>query len=311
MKRGRLPLTALRSFEAAGRLLSFSKAADELFVSQAAISRQVRELEALIAKPLFERLHRRVELTEAGRLLLRQLTQSLDAIDLALTQLVSEPAQAVLKISVEPTFAGSWLVPRLNRFRERHPEIDLDVDATTALVEFRSHEAELAIRYAATARSWPRVEARHLFDCRVTPVLAPALLKSAPPLATPKDLARHTLLHEYDRRPWANWFAAAGLAEIVPPKGPIYPPGGQAVQGAKLGHGVALGDLSMEDEDLRLGTLVRPFGIEVPDGAYWLVAPDFRRLSWPAAAFAEWIAGELAAVRLAEGRDAEQPAVQP
>jgi LysR family glycine cleavage system transcriptional activator len=297
MKRGRLPLTAMRSFEAAGRLLSFSRAAEELFVSQAAISRQIRELETLIGKPLFDRLHRRVELTEAGRLLLDQLTVSFDDIDRRLSQILAEPAQAVLRISVEPTFASGWLVSRLNRFRQQHPDIDVSVDASVRLVEFRRDEAELAIRWGVTARSWPRTEARHLFDCRVTPVLTPALLASGPPLASPTDLRRYTLLHDYDRRYWANWFRAAGFPDLASQPGPIYPSGAQAIQGAKLGHGVALADLVLDNEDLRAGTLVRLFEIEVPDGAYWLVAPDLRRLSRSASAFTEWIVREV-------GRDA-------
>src|SRR5690349_19659508 len=129
MKRGRLPLTAMRSFEAAGRLLSFSRAAEELFVSQAAISRQVRELEAFVGKPLFERLHRRVVLTEAGRLLLEQLTASFDDLDRRLSQILAEPVRADLRVSVEPSFAAGWLVPRLHRFRQRHPDVDLSIES--------------------------------------------------------------------------------------------------------------------------------------------------------------------------------------
>ncbi|SFK51452.1 LysR family transcriptional regulator, glycine cleavage system transcriptional activator [Mesorhizobium albiziae] len=294
MKRGRLPLTAMRSFEVAGRLLSFSRAAEELFVSQAAISRQIRELEAFIGKPLFERLHRGVVLTEAGRFLLEPLTASFDDLDRRLSQIIAEPAQAELRISVEPSFAAGWLVPRLHRFREQHPDVDIAVEADVRLVEFRTHEAELAIRFGAVARTWRRTEARHLFDCRTTPVLAPGLLASGPPLGSPVDLRHYTLLHEYDRKYWATWFQAAGLPDFASQKGPVYPVAAQAIHAAKLGHGVALCDLVLDGEDIRLGTLVRPFEIEVPDGAYWLVAPDFRRLSRPAKAFADWIVQELA-----------------
>src|SRR4029079_13568189 len=121
VKRGRLPLTALRSFEAAGRQLSFSRTAEELFVSQAAISRQIRELEALIGKPLFERLHRKVELTETGQALLGQLTASFDRIAPRLAEIVSKPAQSPLRVSVEPSFAGEFLIQRLNSFRQQYP----------------------------------------------------------------------------------------------------------------------------------------------------------------------------------------------
>jgi LysR family transcriptional regulator, glycine cleavage system transcriptional activator len=293
MKRGRLPLTALRSFEAAGRLLSFSRAAEELFVSQAAISRQIRELETLIGKPLFERLHRRVELTESGRLLLDQLTASFDDIDRRLSQILAEPAQVDLRVSVEPTFANGWLLSRLNRFREQHPEIDVSVDANIRLVEFRRGEAELAIRWGATARSWPRTEGRHLFDCSVTPVLTPGLLAAGPPLATPGDLRHYTLLHDHDRAFWANWFRAAGFPDLASQPGPVYSSGAQAIQAAKLGHGVALADLFLDSDDLLAGILIRPLDIEVADGSYWLVAPDLRKLSRSAGAFADWLVAEV------------------
>jgi LysR family glycine cleavage system transcriptional activator len=179
MKRGRLPLTALRSFEAAGRHLSFTRAAEELYVSQAAVSRQIRELEVQTGKPLFERLHRRVELTDAGRQLLGQLTRSFDDIDQRLSQIQADSAQKLLKISVEPCFGGSWLMPRLIRFRERRPDIDVSVDVSGRLVEFRNHEAELAIRFSLTKTSWPRVQSAYLMDTKNAPVLSPAFCSQA------------------------------------------------------------------------------------------------------------------------------------
>lgn len=293
MKRGRLPLTALRSFEAAGRHLSFSRAAEELFVSQAAISRQIRELEAFVGQQLFERLHRRVELTETGRRLVDRLTRSFDDIDRCLTEILATPAQALVKVSVEPSFAGSWLVPRLNLFRTLRPDIDISVDVDPQLVEFRTHEAELAIRHSLTERSWPRTQSEHLINTAVTPVLSPTLLASGPPLMEPADLKLYTLLHEENRDGWFRWFDAAGLAEVAPGRGPIFPDGALAAQAALLGHGVALIDTLMVGQELREEELVQPFDIEVPWGAYWLVAPDLAALSEPAKAFAEWLKGEL------------------
>ncbi|PTE11517.1 LysR substrate-binding domain-containing protein [Mesorhizobium helmanticense] len=295
MKRGRLPLTALRSFEAAGRHLSFSRAAEELFVSQAAISRQIRELETLIGKPLFERLHRKVELTEAGQTLLAQLTASFDDIDRRLSQIVSKPAQSQLTVSVEPSFAGEFLIQRLNSFRERHPDIDISIDAESRLIEFRGHEAEIAIRYGASARSWPRTEAWHLVDVLVTPVLTSALLASGAPLTSPADLRYYTLLHDYNRDGWARWFQAVDLPDLALQRGPLFTDAALAMQAAKLGHGVALGDRILNGADLRAGLLVRPFEMEVPYGSYWLVAADFQRLSQPAKTFADWLFEELRA----------------
>lgn len=294
MKRGRLPLTALRSFESAGRHLSFSRAAEELFVSQAAISRQIRDLETTLGKPLFARLHRRVELTEAGSALLGQLTRSFDEIDRRLTEIAADPSQASVRISVEPSIGRAWLVPKLSLFRDLRPDIDVLIDIDPRLVEFRGHEFDLAIRYSLGAKDWPRVQAVRLIDVSVTPVIAPALLASGPPLRSPADLSRHTLLHDDNRKSWSLWLAAAGVDDTTASRGPVFPDAALSGHAAVLGQGVALGDTIVSAEDLRAGRLVAPFDLWVPYGGYWLVAPDFDRLSEPAAAFAEWIRTSIA-----------------
>lgn len=303
MKRGRLPLTALRSFEAAGRQLSFSRAAEELYVSQAAISRQIRELEAALGRPLFERQHRRVELTTAGQKLLRQLTHSFDAIDATLTQLQAETPQAIVRISVEPAFAGALLIPSLHQFHSLHPGIDVQVDADTRLVEFRRNEAEIAIRHSVTATSWPRTRAIRLQDVALTPVMTPALLAGGPRLGSPAELRHYTLLHETDRNGWEHWFRVAGFPELASQRGPIYPDATLVMQACRLGHGVGLGDRRMEATDLKSGALVRPFDIDAAFGAYWLVTPNFRKLSQPAAALVDWLCAEFSHCGDGLGRD--------
>lgn len=293
MKRGRLPLTSLRSFEAAGRHLSFSRAAEELFVSQAAISRQIRELEAFVGKPLFERLHRSVELTEAGTALITRLTRSFDDIDRCLTEAMA--TQCLVRISVEPSFASGWLVPRLNLFRTKRPDVDVSVDVDARLVEFRSHEADLAIRHSVTESSWPRTDAERLIDTTVTPVLSPTLLASGRPLMQPDDLRHYTLLHEENRDGWSRWFEAAGICDLAPQRGPIFPDSALAAQAASLGHGVALGDTLLNNQQLQSERLVQPFETELPFGSYFLVAPDLESLSEPAKAFADWLKYEIGA----------------
>jgi LysR family transcriptional regulator, glycine cleavage system transcriptional activator len=298
MKRGRLPLTALRSFEAAGRQLSFSRAAEELYVSQAAISRQIRELETFLRQPLFFRHHRRVELTDAGRRLLDQLVRSFDDIDRLLSELVATPAQSVVRVSVEPSLASVWLVPRLNRFRELRPDIDVSLEVDPRLVEFRSDQPELALRFSARATSWPRSEAERLASTVDSPVLSPALLASGAPLKNPIDLGHYTLLHEENRQGWARWFEAAGVpADAIPARGPMLADASLSKQAALLGHGVALGDLLQIGEELASGVLIKPFDIDVASGAYWLVARNLRDLSEPARAFADWIRAEFAESR--------------
>lgn len=289
VKRGRLPLTALRSFEAAGRHLSFSRAAEELFVSQAAISRQIRELEAFVRQPLFERLHRRVALTEAGQRLLGQLTRSFDDIDRQLTDIAAMPMQRVLAVSVEPSFGRAWLVPRLNGFRQLRPDIDVSVDIDSRVIEFRAHEAQLAIRHSVSTSSWPRTQALHLADVAVTPMLSPNLLAAGVPLRNPADLAHYTLLHEDSRDRWHRWFEATGTEHLSPQRGPIFPDGALAAQAAVLGHGVALCAPLLSARELAAGDLVAPFPTQVPDGSYWLVAPDLKRLSESARTFAGWL----------------------
>ncbi|RRI02276.1 LysR family transcriptional regulator [Mesorhizobium tamadayense] len=295
MKRGRLPLTALRSFETAGRHLSFSRAAEELYVSQAAISRQIRELETFLRQPLFLRLHRRVELTDAGRRLHDQLVRSFDDIDRVLSELAMTPAQSVVRVSVEPSLAAVWLVPRLNRFRQLRPDLDVSLDVDPRLIDFRGDQPELALRFSAYATAWPRSDAERLASTVDSPVLSPALLASGPPLEKPVDLRHYTLLHEENRQGWARWFEAAGVpADAVPARGPMLADASLSKQAALLGHGVALGDLLQIGDELASGALVKPFEIDVASGAYWLVARNLRDLSEPAAAFADWIRSEFA-----------------
>jgi LysR family transcriptional regulator, glycine cleavage system transcriptional activator len=292
MKRARLPLTALRSFESAGRLLSFSKAAEELFVSQAAISRQVRELEDLLEVKLFERLHRRVELTTDGKQLLNQLTASFDEIDRTLSDIRNDKPQSLITISAEPTFAGLWLLPQLEKFRALHPDIDISVDADHRLTDFRTGTADIAIRHSLQDETWPRVEARLLQPAAFTPILSHKLNQQRP-LRTPADALHHTLLHEENRDMWSRWFERAGLPQTNPSRGPIFPDGAFAANAAKLGHGIALGDPSLLALEIQKGELLAPFSVTVPFGSYWLVAPNLRRLRKPVKAFADWLLAEV------------------
>jgi len=296
MKRGRLPLTALRSFEVAGRLLSFTRAAEELFVSQAAISRQIRELEAELGHPLFERRHRAVVLTPDGESLLHVLTESFDRIDDALSSITARAAEASVTISCEPTFAALWLVPNLIEFRSLHPEIEVRIDPDPRVIEFRTNEAMLAIRHSGPDAAWPRTEARRLAVAAMVPVMAPSLLAGGVPLARPEDIQQFELLHEENRRPWAEWFRLAGTSADVAERGPVIADGALVLQSALRGHGVGLADPRFIAEDLAAGRLVQPFETSMPYGAYYLVARSFRTLPRPAAALADWIVSRFSAL---------------
>lgn len=295
MKRGRLPLTALRSFEAAGRLGSFTLAADELSVSQAAVSRQVKELEAELGKPLFERRHRSVRLTAAGRSLLDVLSRSFDAMDASLSEIRGRRGGGLLEISAEPSFAACWLVSHLEDFRAGHPEIDVAVDSDMRLIEFRTHEAEIAIRHGMDAKAWPRTEADPVVEVYLVPVIAPALLASGPPLRKPADLLAHTLLHEENRSVWERWFSAAGVEGVPLGRAQIFAEGNLVLQAVLRGHGVALVDRFLAAEDIAAGRIVQPFDLSIRHGAYWLVARSFKRLSPEARAFRQWLLQRIAA----------------
>ncbi|OCP01687.1 MULTISPECIES: LysR substrate-binding domain-containing protein [unclassified Ensifer] len=289
MKRGRLPLTALRSFEVAGRLESFTLAAAELFVSQAAISRQVRELEDLIGRPLFERHHRSVRLTADGRALLGTLTAAFDTVGESLDALSGRQLSQTLKVSAEPSFAGCWLVPHLQQFQQENPDIDLVIDADTRLVEFRSGDADIAIRHSVTARSWPRVEARPLAKVEMVPMIAPALAAAGKPLDRPEDLLQHGLLHEENRQLWEQWFAGAGEAPVKLERGAIFADGSMVLQATLRGNGVGLIDRDHARDDIAAGRLIQPFDISVPYGALFIVTRRFDALSEAALAFVAWV----------------------
>ena len=296
MKRGRLPLTALRSFEVAGRLLSFTRAAEELFVSQAAISRQIRELEASIGRPLFERRHRAVALTDDGASLLATLTDAFDRIDASLSTLAENTASQAVTISVEPSFAALWMVPNLIEFRTRFPDIEVRIEPDARVIEFRANEAVLAVRQSASSAGWPRTESRHLVDTALAPVMAPSLLLAGMPLVAPGDLQRFELLHEENREEWSDWFRLAGAPDIVGRRGPIIADGALVLQSVLRGHGVGLADLAFVQEDLQTGRLVQPFETQLPYGAYYLVARSFKALPPPARALADWLLERFAAL---------------
>lgn len=297
MRRGRLPLTALRSFEAAGRLQSFTLAAAELFVSQAAISRQVRELEELIGRPLFERHHRSVRLTADGRALLGTLTTAFDMVGESLDSLSGRRLSQTLKVSAEPSVAGCWLVPHLHSFQGQHPEIDLVIDAESRLAEFRSGDADVAIRHSFTTRSWPRVETRPLAEVEMVPVIAPTLLAAGRPLERPADLMQHPLLHEDNRQLWEQWFAAAGETQVKLERGPIFADGSMVLQATLRGSGVGLIDRDHVRDDIEAGRLIQPFDLSVPYGALFIVARRFEALSDAAKAFVAWLERSYPGVR--------------
>ncbi|WP_419904942.1 LysR substrate-binding domain-containing protein [Kiloniella sp.] len=288
MKRNRLPLTALRSFEAAGRHENFTLAAQELFVSQAAISKQVRDLEGQIGKKLFARSHRRVQLTPTGIQLLAVLRRSFDTIDSCLSELCRSDASSVLTLSVEPSFASGWLLPHLKDFRESYPSIDLDLDSDIRVIDFRISEAQLAIRFGTDPKAWPTCESKHILDIEMVPVISTSLINGNSPIKSPRDMLSYTLLHEDDREDWKKWFAALEITDNEIERGPIYDNAGLICQEILDGHGIGFCDKKFIAEHLNSGRLTIPFDVPFHQGSYWLVARDFSKLPDPALAFINW-----------------------
>ncbi|MFO1282568.1 MAG: LysR substrate-binding domain-containing protein [Burkholderiales bacterium] len=298
----RLPsLDFLRGFEAAGRRLSFTRAAGELALTQSALSRQVRALEDALGVALFERRHRALALTVAGAALHREITEALSAIAGAAERARAGPRDPVLTVTTTVSFASLWLIPRLAGFRARHPDVEVLVSADDRSVDLARGEVDIAIRYSDD-RAAP-AGGRRLFGDRMLPVASPALAcDRARPLKRPADLARHVLLHFDDpegRLPWLDWrvwLAANGAADVKPAGALRFSLYDQVIQAAVAGQGVALGRLPLIERHLAERRLVAPMTrrYESTRAYYALVAPHARSRA-DVAAFVEWIAGEARA----------------
>ncbi len=295
------PLKALRAFETAGRHLSFTKAAAELNVTPAAISHQVKALEELLEVPLFRRMTRALRLTDAGQAALPTLSQGFDKLTLGVEQMRAHCESGLLTISVSPSFGAMWLVPRLERFRSRHPDIEIRIDGTDRLVDLGRDDADVAVRYGPGGYNGVRLD--YLFSQLNTPVCSPDLLRGEHPLGQPNDLRHHTLLHvdwKDAEASWRMWLLAAGLPDIDPTRGPHFTMENMAVQAALDGHGVALiGDILVAD-DLAAGRLVRPFdpSLSTPlTFSYYLLSTKNSVEQPKVTAFRDWLLEEARASR--------------
>jgi LysR family glycine cleavage system transcriptional activator len=271
-------LNALHAFEVAARHLSFTRAAEELHVTQGAVSHQVRGLEEEIGLRLFERRHRQIALTEEGRRLAQAVGEGFGRIEDALSLLTVRSADHILQVSVSPSLATRWLVPRLAGFNAQHSELDIRISATDALVDPVREQVDLCIRYGKGG--YPRLTTTLLSAEDVFPVCHPSLARGRGGLRSPADLARHTLLHDdmfagdRDRPDWRKWLRAAGARGVKVTGGQRFSHAGLALEAAVAGHGVALGRTSLVADDLQRGTLVRPFPVSFRSRmSYWLVTP--------------------------------------
>ena len=293
MSRRLPPLNALRAFEAAARHLSFTRAAAELHVTQTAISHQIKALEERLGVRLFRRLPRGLLLTEAAQRLLPPVRDAFDQIAAATERLAAGGAGATLTVSVLPSFAAKWLVPRLGRLRAAHPDLDLRISASSELVDFARDDVDVGIRMGSGV--YPGLRVERLFGEALVPVCSPLLREGPHPLLRPEDLAHHVLLHDEDYAGWELWLRLAGVPGVLARRGPVFTDSGMVVQAAAEGQGVALARRVLAAGDLAAGRLVQPFDVSIPhDLAYYLVCPEATAEQPKIAAFRSWLLAEVA-----------------
>jgi len=286
------PLAAIRCFEAAARHQSFTRAAAELGMTQAAVSYQIKLLEDRLA-PLFLRKARGVELTEAGRRLAPAVTAAFDGLRLAFEDF-GQRAEGVLAITAVQTFAANWLVPRLGAFQAAHPDIAVKLDVSGRVVDFAREDFDVGIRHNATNR-WPGLVAHPLIALEYTPMLSPRLLEKSGPIARPQDLLKLPIVEPSDPW-WPAWFAAAGVPAPDFSRYPDIRLGTQHLAGnaAVAGQGVAMLTPAFFRDELASGRLVQPFALICrEEGDYCLVYPESRRRSRKIKAFRDWIMATL------------------
>jgi len=288
----RLPsLNAMRVFEAAARHLSFSRAADELHVTKAAVSHQVKALEEELGLPLFRRLNRALRLTDSGQTLYPAIAEALGLMSAAVARLKRQDQTGVLTVTTLDSVAAIWLVPRLGRFRRAHPEIDVRIATSDDSIDFARINVDLAIRYGAG--DWPGLHVERLMTEELFPVCAPSLLGAGPPLKTPSDLKHHTLIHDHPRDGWRMWLLAAGVTDIDPDRGPGYHHSNLVLQAVEQGDGVAVARSVLAADALAAGRLVKPFAMSLPsDYAYYLVCPPDHLNRPKVKAFRGWLFAE-------------------
>jgi LysR family glycine cleavage system transcriptional activator len=269
----RLPtLNALKAFEAAARHGSFTRAAEELCVTQGAVSHQVKALELELGLKLFNRERQRLVITDAGREYLTVLRDAFDRIAVGTDRLLQRQSSGVLTVSTSPDFAAKWLVNRLGRFAEEYPDIDLRVSATLQHVDFAREDVDLAVRHGDG--NWPGLEVARLSAEHLFAVCSPKLLIGRARLTKPADVLKFPLLHVDDRKDWTRWLEAAGVIGAELSHGPVLNRASMVIDAAIDGQGVALARTTLAATDLINGRLVRPFAEELRlSKTYWIICP--------------------------------------
>lgn len=285
MVRQFLPLNGLRAFEASARHLSFTRAAIELCVTQAAVSQQVKGLEKRLGVSLFQRLPRGLKITAEGEALLPTVTSSFDQMATTLDRIEAGQVRELLFLGVVGTFAVGWLLPRLKAFQKQHPFIDVRVSTNNNRVDMAAEGLDFAIRFGRG--SWHGTDAFRLFEAPLSPLCTPKLAET---LKSPADLVEATLLRSYRSDEWATWFAAAGVAPMAQVNaGIVFDTSLGMMEAALQGLGVALAPPSMFSRHLASGEIVQPFPITISLGSYWLTRLQSKPQTAAMRAFSDWM----------------------
>jgi LysR family transcriptional regulator, glycine cleavage system transcriptional activator len=287
------PLNALKAFEAAARYESFTRSAEELCVTQGAVSHQVKALEAELGIKLFNRERQRLIITEAGREYLIVLRDAFDRIAVGTERLVQRQSSGVITVSTSPDFAAKWLVNRLGRFAETHPGLDLRVSATLHHVDFAREDVDLAVRHGHG--NWAGLDVVRLCTEQLFAVCSPKLLSGRNRITKPSDVLKFPLLHLDDSNAWTNWFEAVDLKVAHHLHGPVLNRASMVIDAAIDGQGIALARTTLAATDLINGRLVRPFAeaIRLPK-AYWIVCPKATSALPKITTFRDWLLAEAA-----------------
>lgn len=287
------PLNALKSFEAAARLESFTRAAEELCVTQGAISHQIKALEAALGIKLFHRERQRLIVTDAGREYLAVLRDALDRIAFGTERLVRRQRSGLLTVSTSPDFAAKWLVHRLGRFSQAHPDIELRISGSLHHVDFAREEVDLAVRHGDG--NWPGLHAVRLAAEQLFAVCSAKLATGRRRLRKPEDLLKVPLLHLDERKDWSRWLEAAGVVGAELPRGTVLNQASMVIDAAIDGQGVGLARTLLAARDLIDGRLIRPFAVALRlSKSYWIVCPKAAATLPKIVLFRDWLIAEAA-----------------
>jgi LysR family glycine cleavage system transcriptional activator len=283
----------LRVFEAAARNQSFVAASEELYITASAVSHQIKSLENFLGQRLFSRNRRKVELTPLGQQYLVAIQHALDEIEVATRKLTTSAENDAITISVAPNFLIRWLMPRMSRFQKQYPDVELQITASTGLIDFNKSNTDMAIYFGHG--DWHDIEVYFLRNVLLVPVCSPALLESGKVLATPSDLRSHSLIHVSKRlHEWPEWLKLAGVEFTGFSRGLQLSSSQLATAAAQEGLGVALADSTLTSREIAAGKLVVPFDIMLDTHkSFYLVFQKNRALSYGMQAFKDWVIEEM------------------